>query len=130
LKYFFYKLIYNSENKKIQNDRENCEIYLNQDYPISSKYKNPEYIKKKGFARSSSMQDLFDKTEENKKPYSKFTDMKFPPSKIFSGLPETPNKKGVKKIALKNECSNNNVNEVNEISMNNEIRLHNIKNQK
>ena len=45
------------------------------------------------------MIDIFNRTDTNEKPYSKFTELKFPESKIFTNEPPTPNKGGLKKFS-------------------------------
>ena len=60
------------------------------------------------FQRSSSMVDIYNKTEKNEKPFSKFTSLKFPASKIFTNEPPTPNKKGIKKFEVSKNDSHNN----------------------
>lgn len=51
------------------------------------------------------MQDIYDKTDNNEKTFNKFTDLKFPPSKIFSGLPPTPTRKGVRRMSIGHNTS-------------------------
>jgi len=55
------------------------------------------------------MQDIYDKTDNNEKPTSKFTELKFPPSKIFSGLPPTPTKKGLRRSSIGQNTSTFNI---------------------
>jgi len=103
-----------------------------EDFPISKVHTKEEHMKKR-FIKSSSMQDLFDRTEDNEKPYSKFTDLKFPISKIFSGLPPTPVKKGVRRLSITNFSNLSKNDYKDNYNTNNpkqEINFHNIHNQK
>lgn len=75
------------------------------------------------------MQDIYDKTDKNEKPYSKFTDLKFPTSKIFSGLPPTPTKKGVRRASIGHNTSSINNKEYNtNQSQREEVNFYNLKN--
>ena len=56
------------------------------------------------------MQDIYDKTDNNPKTYNKFTYLKFPTSKIFSGLPPTPQNKGVRRSSIGHNTSSINHN--------------------
>jgi len=53
------------------------------------------------------MIDIFNKTDTYEKPYSKFTELKFPVSKIFTNEPPTPKRKGLKKFVTSKNTSNN-----------------------
>ena len=77
------------------------------------------------------MQDIYDKTEDNKQPFKRFMEKKFEKSKIFSGLPQTPIKKGVRRMSIGDfqTLENTNKNNNNEQIKQNEINFYNTNNQ-
>lgn len=76
------------------------------------------------------MQDIYDKTDNNEKPFNKFTDFKFPPSKIFSGMPPTPTKKGVRRMSGHNTSTIKQKNYDTNQTHKEEIHFYNVNNQR
>lgn len=79
------------------------------------------------------MQDIFQRTDNNTKPFKKFSELKYAKSKIFSNIPLTPEKKGVKRASIvKNNTEFENVNinnHNNNYHTNLEIKFYNLKNK-